>query len=188
MAIVYRHVRLDTNEVFYVGIGKTEKRAYVKSEQHRSKHWCNITNKTNYKVEILFEDLPWEDACKKEIELISLYGRSDLGLGTLVNLTDGGEGTLGKKLKPEHIDIIREVGKKNKGRVRSEEWKQDRRSKAVGVIHSEETKQIISLTHKGKPKSEEHRRKLREAATGRKHSPESIAKRLETRKINKLIK
>ena len=25
MAIVYRHIRLDKNEVFYIGIGKTEK-------------------------------------------------------------------------------------------------------------------------------------------------------------------
>ena len=34
MAIVYRHIRLDKNEVFYIGIGKTEKRAYEK-HHHR---------------------------------------------------------------------------------------------------------------------------------------------------------
>jgi hypothetical protein len=27
---VYKHIRKDTNEVFYIGIGKTEKRAYNK--------------------------------------------------------------------------------------------------------------------------------------------------------------
>lgn len=40
MAIVYQHRRLDTNEVFYVGIGKTERRAY--SIHGRSRHWSNV--------------------------------------------------------------------------------------------------------------------------------------------------
>lgn len=38
----------------------------------------------------------YQEAKVKEIELISLYGRRDLGKGTLVNFTDGGEGTQGK--------------------------------------------------------------------------------------------
>lgn len=37
MAIVYIHKRIDNGEVFYVGIGKTEKRA--KSKDKRSKFW-----------------------------------------------------------------------------------------------------------------------------------------------------
>jgi uncharacterized protein involved in tellurium resistance len=32
----------------------------------------------------------WEEACKKETFFISYYGRKDLGLGSLVNMTDGG--------------------------------------------------------------------------------------------------
>lgn len=106
MAIVYRHRRLDTNEIFYVGIGKTEKRAYVKHQ--RNIIWHRITNKTDYKVEIMCQDLLWEEACDIEKYLIKYYGRRDLGLGTLVNLTDGGDGQLngvswnkGKTIKEE---------------------------------------------------------------------------------------
>lgn len=90
--VVYRHVRLDTNDVFYIGIG-SEKRAY--SKHGRNKWWKRIMNKTDYRVDILFDDLTWEEACDKEIEFIELYGRRDLGLGTLVNHTNGGDGTLG---------------------------------------------------------------------------------------------
>jgi hypothetical protein len=33
MAIVYQHRRNDTNEVFYIGIGKEQKRAFIKSSR-----------------------------------------------------------------------------------------------------------------------------------------------------------
>ena len=89
--VVYRHIRLDKNEPFYIGIGN-EKRPYEK--RRRNKYWQNITFKSNYKIDILFNDLTWGQACEKEKELIQLYGRKDLSLGTLVNLTDGGDGTL----------------------------------------------------------------------------------------------
>ena len=92
MAVIYRHIRLDNNEVFYVGIGKNENRAY---DTRRSNIWKSITNKTDYEVQVLKSDLIWEDACELEKILISYYGRRDLGLGTLVNMTDGGDGTIG---------------------------------------------------------------------------------------------
>ena len=43
-------------------------------------HPRNIVNLQNgyCKVEIIQEDLTWEDACKKEKEFIALYGRSDI--------------------------------------------------------------------------------------------------------------
>ena len=85
--VVYRHIRLDKNEVFYIGIGN-EKRPYTKKS--RNKYWHNIVNKTEYRVDILFDDLSWEEACEKETEFIKLYGRKDLGKGTLVNMSDGG--------------------------------------------------------------------------------------------------
>ena len=94
MAIVYRHIRLDKNQPFYIGIGVTKKRAY--SKVGRNAHWHNIVSKTPYDVEILFEDLTSEKAQEKEKELISLYGRSDNG-GLLCNVTDGGEWRKGMK-------------------------------------------------------------------------------------------
>jgi hypothetical protein len=89
MAIVYQHRRLDTNEVFYIGIGETKKRSKV--FHGRSIDWVKIAKESEISVEILFENITIEDAQKIEIDLIKKYGRQDLGLGPLVNLTDGGE-------------------------------------------------------------------------------------------------
>jgi hypothetical protein len=57
------------------------------------------------------DDLTWEESCEKEIELIALYGRRDLGLGTLVNLTNGGEGNL----NPSE-DVRYKIGSANRGK------------------------------------------------------------------------
>lgn len=112
MSVVYRHIRRDKNKPFYIGIGDEESRAYEK--KGRTRVWKNIAKK-GYEVEILFEDLTWEEACQKEREFIALYGRRDLGLGTLVNLTDGGEGTLGYKHTEETKEKCRTAasGKNN---------------------------------------------------------------------------
>jgi hypothetical protein len=110
MAYVYRHIRLDKNEPFYIGIGKNETRAFEKKS--RNKYWYNIS-KNGYEVDILFSDLSWEDACKKEQEFIDLYGRKDLKSGTLVNLTNGGEGQLNRYVTEEvRIKLGNKRGKK----------------------------------------------------------------------------
>ena len=72
MYVVYRHIRLDKNQPFYIGIGN-EKGAY--SKHGRSNFWKRIVEKTDYEVEILFENLTSEQAKEKEIEFIKLYGR-----------------------------------------------------------------------------------------------------------------
>lgn len=95
-AYLYSHTRLDTNEVFYIGIGisKNYKRAY-QSDKSRNIFWKNIVNKAKYEVKIIADNLNWQEACELEIKLIKQIGRKDLGLGTLVNLTDGGDGNIG---------------------------------------------------------------------------------------------
>lgn len=128
MAIVYRHIRLDKNEVFYIGIGEFESRAYDKV--FRTKYWKNVAKK-GYEVEILFRDLTWEQACEKERELITLYGRKDSGLGSLVNLTDGGQGP--------------------KGAIRSEETKkrisESRKGKCMGDDNPSKRSDIREKLH-----------------------------------------
>lgn len=99
MACVYRHVRLDCNVPFYIGIGKNTSRAF--SKDRRNPYWLNIVSKSDYRVDLLFEDVSIDFAKEKEKEFITLYGRSDLGLGTLCNLTDGGEGTVGRVVSKE---------------------------------------------------------------------------------------
>jgi len=102
---LYRHIRLDTNEPFYIGIG-TKRRKYNSfiveyarafNRCNRSKFWNNIVAKTDYRVEIMFESDNYETIKEKELEFIELYGRRDTGTGSLVNLTDGGDGSIGLK-------------------------------------------------------------------------------------------
>jgi len=92
MAYVYRHIRLDKNQPFYIGIGNddTYERAY--SKYNRNKYWNNIVSKCGYRVDILVDDIEYDFAIQREIEFISMYGRADIKTGILCNLTDGGEG------------------------------------------------------------------------------------------------
>lgn len=98
MAYVYRHIRLDKNVPFYIGIGSDDKGEYKRAHDNglrsRNKYWNNIVAKTDYDIEIILDDLTWEDACRKEVEFIALYKRHKDG-GTLANLTLGGEGQVG---------------------------------------------------------------------------------------------
>lgn len=166
---VYQHVKLDTNEIFYIGIGKSKnlRRAYEKYK--RSVFWKNITNKHDYKVEILYENLNWNEACNIEINLIKQYGRRDLGLGTLVNLTDGGDGSVGvivseetklklsKSLKGKMTNETKlKILEKNKNKIYTEEYKEKLRKGSTvfkkGHILSNETKLKMSLNNaKSKP-------------------------------------
>jgi hypothetical protein len=101
MAIVYRHIRLDTNQPFYIGAAKNINRAY--SRRERNIKWRQIVAKTEYLVEMLFEDIPLEKAYEKEMEFIKIHGREDLGEGTLVNMTDGALGSIRAVVSTETI-------------------------------------------------------------------------------------
>ena len=69
MAYVYRHIRLDKNEPFYIGIGKIPnyKRAYLKSI--RNIIWKQIVAKTDYEIEILFDNLSWATHVDVQMEM-----------------------------------------------------------------------------------------------------------------------
>lgn len=107
MAYVYKHIRKDTNDVFYIGIsnGKKYNRAYTK--ECRNLHWYHIVDKHGYEVVITHDDIVWEEACVIESYLIAFYGRRELDEGTLVNMTDGGDGL--KNLSDETKKRIREL-------------------------------------------------------------------------------
>lgn len=94
-AYVYRHRRLDTNEIFYIGIGSDSSYKRAHNKINRSDWWKSIVKRTKYQVEIIFNNILWEEACELESFLISLYGRKDKGEGSLCNMTDGGDGALG---------------------------------------------------------------------------------------------
>jgi hypothetical protein len=146
MAYVYRHIRLDKNEPFYIGIGSDSnfQRAYDKTS--RNKHWNHISVK-EYDVEILMNDLTWDEACEKEKEFITLYGRNDLGLGTLCNMTDGGEGAINRIFTKQHKERI---SKSKMGHKVSEETLYKLRTARIGIKHTDQFKQKMSLRNSGK--------------------------------------
>jgi hypothetical protein len=164
MAYVYRHIRIDKNEPFYIGIGSdiSYNRAYQKSKTKRSKFWHNIAS-NGYEVEILMDNLTWEQACKKEKEFIDLYGRRDLGTGILVNLTDGGENP------PILIGSINPM--------KSIENKEKVSNKRKGMSFSIEHKNNLSLAAKS-------RNQIPPSRKGQKMSKDGIDKMINSRLIN----
>ena len=148
---VYRHVRLDKNEPFYIGIGnkKNYARAYENKPDRRNVVWRKIFNKTNIEIEIIIEGLTKHQASKKEQEFIMLYGRRDLGTGILCNMTDGGDGIWNCKRSEETKEKLRQskLGDKNPnfGKSPSEETRLKRSKSLTGQKRSEEEKHKQSL-------------------------------------------
>jgi hypothetical protein len=167
MAYVYKHIRKDTNQVFYIGIGKKEKRK--DSIYARNKHWHNIVKKTDYHSEIIEDNLTWEQACEREIFWIKYYGRKDLNEGYLVNKTNGGEGVIGRLISEDEKERLRNA---RKGSITSEETKEKLRLKQQGRKHTEEAKNKMSESSKGKSKTEEHKKNISNSGKGIKRTEE----------------
>lgn len=130
---VYRHLK-PCGEVFYIGIGDNLKRPYAKIG--RNKHWENKVKKyPNYEVQILTTGLTKDEACELEILLIAWYGRYDLGIGKLVNKTNGGETTHGRIMEQWQKDLMSE---RQKGTMLGED------NPNYGNHWTEEQKQYMS--------------------------------------------
>ena len=151
MAYVYKHMRMDTGEVFYIGIGSNESRMY--SKKSRNRYWYNIVKKHGILIEKIEENLTWSDACDREKYWIIYYGRENL-----CNMTDGGEGSYGRIVNE---DTKRKISESHKGKKLSED-------------HIKK----ISEGNKGKPKikPEGFGEKISEIVSGTKRSKESRIK------------
>lgn len=191
MAYLYRHIRLDKNEPFYIGIGSDDKYQRANSKTHRNQHWLAIVNKTEYKVDILIDDISYDYAKEKEIEFIDIYKRTEDN-GTLCNITKGGDGVLGLKHTEE---ARRKMGEPNKGKVISE-WHRKRISEFnKGKVIPAETRLKMSqkvLGEKnhmyGKTISEDTRLKMISSAKRGEDNSASKLKTedvLEIRRLNK---
>ncbi len=189
MGYLYRHIRLDKNEVFYIGIGGFSKREkcglYSRSKEKsgRNKYWKNITNKSSYIVEIIIDNLTYEMAKVKEIEFISIYGRKDLGRGTLCNLTNGGDGSINVIVSNEtKIKISNSL----KGRIVTNETRMKISRSNTGNKHSVETKNKLSVLGVGNKNALGHEGvKGNKFAEGYKHTPEAKNKMSLSGKGNK---
>jgi hypothetical protein len=111
---VYKDPRPTKNQqVVYVGKGFGDRAWYhwKKRVRHNKGFGAFLAllrrEKLEPIIEIVKDGLDEAEAFYEEISLIALYGRRDLNTGTLFNLTDGGEGTVGA--------------------IRTEEWKNNTR-------------------------------------------------------------
>ena len=108
---IYAHLTLDEDITFYIGKGKNSR---CKGHLNRSDWWNNVVNKHDYYIKILEINLSEEEAFLKEKEYISEYGRRQFkNGGTLVNLTDGGEGASGRIYTEEEKQKISDRFKNN---------------------------------------------------------------------------
>lgn len=120
---LYRHIRVDKNEPFYIGIGTKSEQdlKYGYYGRASAKHidnniWLKIIAKTEWKWEILLESDDRKFISEKEKEFILLYGRKCDNSGTLANLTLGGEENHGYKHSDEAKRKISESQKGKPGR------------------------------------------------------------------------
>lgn len=159
---VYKHT-FPNNKV-YIGITQQEPEKRWKNglgyDAHQTlmKRAIKKYGWQNIKHEILFKKITKEQACKKEIELITLYDSTNKQKG--YNVSSGGEGTIG--VKP------------------TEESKQKNRIAHLGKKASLETRKKISESNKGKhniKRTEEQKKKISEAAKKAMQNPE-LRKRL----------
>jgi hypothetical protein len=111
---VYVYHDPERNCPMYVGkgCGGRFKKHLKNATNIRFKNRLTTLTKLNLKPVIKVEYFGCEDtAMREEVRLIKLYGRKDLNLGSLYNMTDGGEGSSG--WKPSEITKKR-IGDKNK--------------------------------------------------------------------------
>lgn len=163
-------------EVFYVGIG-VKNRPY--SKNYRNKFWHHVVNKHGEPlVEIVCTELSRKDACEWERLFIRFYGRRDLNTGSLVNMTDGGDGHSGTAWNKNRawtaaqrrkISIRTREGMKNMSKESKEKME------AAGAIgrakkHTADRVEKVRKKNLGKHRSLKIRAKMRSAQRTRREA------------------
>jgi len=82
---VYKHLRNDTNECFYIGKGKNNR---LYSTLDRNNYWHEIADSFGFKAEIVANNLSEENAYELEKILIATYRNNG---ENLTNIYDGGK-------------------------------------------------------------------------------------------------
>ena len=171
---VYFHLIPKTKKVFYVGVGKKTRPYNI---YDRNNLWKKIVNKYGFDVEIVTSDISWDEACRLEIEYIKAFGRIDNKTGCLANLTNGGEGTIGKINSPASI---KKWKKSRDGYRHSPETIAKIRATKIGDKNpnfnkkaSDITKRRRIITMKNNPLSKEARYKMGSGSRGKRKSQET---------------
>lgn len=160
----------EMNRPIYIGKGRGKRyRDHLRIAKNRTKPHP-FYNKLKKMIRLGFkpqfhkikENLTPEEACALEIKIIRKIGRKDLGTGTLLNMSDGGEGLL--NMSPVHKEIIRK--------------------RHTGKVNSPETIKKMSDSKKNIPKTLEHRKHLSDALMGKPLSQITREKLKNTRWVN----
>lgn len=171
-------------EPFYVGKGCRERsRTHLNIKNTKTKFKATVKAILNIGIEPIIikviENIIENCSFCYEKCLISLIGREDLNLGSLLNLTDGGDGNNNQIRSLESINkfkITRRITAERKGYYFSEETKRKIIKSNTGKIRTEKFKKDISDRLKGKKLTEEHKKKIGESGRGRKHTEETKKK------------
>lgn len=142
---IYLHVKLTNGEPFYVGKGSNDRSSH--SGKQRSKYWNSVVKKYGYDIIILEDSLTEVESLEKEMYWIRRIGRKDLGLGPLVNLTDGGDNSNPSiETKNRISNKLIEFYKSEKGI----KLKEHLRSVNTGKKHSQESIELMKIKQKQK--------------------------------------
>lgn len=170
---VYEYLREDGTP-YYVGKGI--------GKRWKEKHNVPIPPKS--RVKFVAENLDEQTAIDLEIELISKYGRKDLGTGILRNLTNGGDGVSGRtdsedtRLKKSNAQTLKNSKRKQEGWVYPKEAREQISAMKKGVPKTREhvAKVSNSLNSRSAKEKEEWKAKLSAAKQGKPRSEETKAK------------
>ena len=184
------YIHIFPNEKVYIGITCQEdvNNRYCKGKAY-NRYFTNAVKKygwDNIIHKVLFDNLSKEDACKKEIELITLYKSNNPDYG--YNLSSGGESghaglspaNKGKPSRFRGVPRTEEVKRKISNSLKGE------KNPAYGKprVVTNETRKKISKIHKGKKLSDETKKKLSLAHKGKKDSEEVRKRKVYQEKVN----
>ena len=135
----------------------------------------NFTPKDRNRIQIVLGDMTEEEAFELEIFLIQEIGRKDLGTGTLLNLTDGGEGVSGHQHSEESRLKMREakLGRKRSSEVKRKMSESHKERYRTGQHDEDARRRKISEGNKGKTIPDHQKKKMSESARKRFRPPMS---------------
>ena len=168
----------ETGVPFYIGKGKRYRWRITSYDKHRNHHKLAIIARMKaagltIPTVILHDGLTEDIAFTYERALIAAIGRSDLGCGPLVNLTNGGEGSSGRIVTSE---ARAHVSMRHRGKKLSLEHAAKLKASNIGRKLSEEHRTKLIAARHSSPASPATRAKLSAANLGRIPPPDAIAK------------
>lgn len=152
---------LKNMESFYVGKGFDNRshvhlrsyNSHTKSNPHFHRTLQKMLREGNHpEIEVINVTCEFAALWFEKV-LIKAFGRRDLGTGTLLNLTDGGEGMSGFL----HTEETKQrIGASNKGKKRTKEQRENISKSLKGNTHT--TLGMKFPNRKSKPQTEEHKK------------------------------